>query len=230
MPYAIGEEHQEGDEASSILYDLEHGTFVDSQYCCRVASPDSQLTTQDEEVQDIPDVNDIPYAPALDTFFDDGVDEILDYCTGKPWFDSSFFWHAPREFAANADAAIAFIIRNCIMHQFKIGITERPDLRWPLYKKSTDHIKWTTMFLLYAAPISKSAMCSSDSPSLQALKKTSTGAMEKHLIRFFNNFDGCVNDAPGGERPSDGSPHFTYVVIGDEDATCKRSKRRKYLT
>ena len=117
-------------------------------------------------------------------------------------------------------------LTSCSMHQFKIGITERPDLRWPMYKNSKDDIKWTTMFILYAAPTSKSAMCSSDSTALQALKKTSTGSMEKHLIRFFRGlFDNCVNDAPGGERPSDGNPHFTYVVIGDE--TCKKKKRRR---
>jgi len=109
--HAIGQQHHEGDEASSLLYDLEHGEFVDSQYCCRVASPDTQLTARDEEVQDIPDVNYFPDVTAIDTFFDGGVDEVLAYCIGKPWFDGSFFWNAPREFAANADAAIAFIIR-----------------------------------------------------------------------------------------------------------------------
>ena len=221
--HAIGQEHHEGVEAPSLLYDLEHGEFVDSQYCCRAASPDTQLTTQDEEVQDIPDVNYSSDAPALDTSFDDGVDEVLACCIGKPWFDGSFFWNAPREFAANADAAIAFITRRCSMHQFKIGITERPDLRWPMYTNSKDGVKWTTMFLLYAAPTSKSAICSSDSPAQQASKKASTGSMERHLISFLRDFDNCVNDAPGGERPSDGSPHFTYVVIGDE--TCKRRKQ-----
>jgi len=59
-------------------------------------------------------------------------------------------------------------LTSCSMHQFKIGITERPDLRWPMYKNSKDDIKWTTMFILYAAPTSKSAMCSSDSTALQA--------------------------------------------------------------
>ena len=110
-----GQEHHEGGEASSLLYDLEHGEFVDSQNCCRVASPDTQLTTQDEEVQDIPDVNYSSDAPALKTSFDDGVDEVLACCIGKPWFDDSFFWDAPREFAANADAASLFIIRRCII-------------------------------------------------------------------------------------------------------------------
>ena len=60
---------------------------------------------------------------------------------------------------------------------------------------------WSQMHLLYAAPTSKKH------------NAESTGNMEKYLISQFWRYEGCLNIGAGGERASDGSPHFVYVVV-----------------
>lgn len=64
---------------------------------------------------------------------------------------------------------------------------------------------WKFMVLLYAAPTSKPKV------------PYSTGAFEKMLIREFARVDGCINRrGAGGECPSNGSPHFCYVIVREK--------------
>ena len=82
---------------------------------------------------------------------------------------------------------------------FKIGITEDPPKRKKLYDNSGEPL--TEMHLIYFAPTSKPRIAES------------TGQMERALISRFRGREGCLNSAPGGERPSDGCPHWLYLKL-----------------
>ncbi len=72
---------------------------------------------------------------------------------------------------------------------------------------------WDLMYLIYASPTSKTAMSKWDTPEMRALKMTSTGMLETHLINQWHSHPSCVNrHYAGGACPSDGSPHFTHIV------------------
>eukprot|EP00973_Karenia_brevis_P057910 8060085-Karenia_brevis.AAC.1 len=69
------------------------------------------------------------------------------------------------------------------------------------------------MHVLYAAPFSKWNIKSIDSAETKAVKRVSTGALEKILIARFAHEASCVNRTEaGGDCPSDGRPHCPYVV------------------
>ena len=85
--------------------------------------------------------------------------------------------------------------------EFKIGITCDPRHRWRNCEYGYERDGWKQMHLLYAAPTSKKH------------DAESTGTMEKYLISWFLGCEGCLNRGLGGEKASDGSPHFTYVVV-----------------
>jgi len=84
---------------------------------------------------------------------------------------------------------------------FKIGITENPPRRKKLYDNSGEPV--TEMHLIYFAPTSKPRIAES------------TGQMERALISKFRGREGCQNTAPGGERPSEGCPHWVYLKVDD---------------
>ena len=74
--------------------------------------------------------------------------------------------------------------------------------------------KWITMSVAYVAPISKWFIRPFEHPPLEKLKRVSTGTMERELIKHVRDLPECQNNGPGGECPSDGTPHFGYIVFG----------------
>lgn len=101
------------------------------------------------------------------------------------------------------------------IQRFKIGITEDPVKRWNMYQEPRKNkVDWDTMYICYVAPTSKWKWKATDSAGQDKLKKTSTGAMERKLIagcRCQNN-PKLYNTEDGGECPSDGSPHYLYIM------------------
>ena len=70
------------------------------------------------------------------------------------------------------------------------------------------------MHVLYCAPTSKWRIKPLDDAITRQLKAESTGAMEIALIERFSSHPRCINREGGdGDCPSNGSPHFTYVVL-----------------
>jgi hypothetical protein len=127
------------------------------------SSLDSQLTINDDPCGNRTAACTAPAATEMkehwstDPAFNSEVDKRLEACLGEPWFSNSFFYHAPYDFEANAQASATFIREflegRC---EFKIGITECPMFRWT----RTDcgyclQGGFDTMYLLYAAPTSK---------------------------------------------------------------------------
>jgi hypothetical protein len=137
----------------------------------------------------------------------------------ESWFSSIFFWDSQCYFASGFDdclsAASLFIHREIAYQtEFKIGITESPFCRWHSLTYGYKKEGWVTMYLLYVAPTSKSILSGFEDPWVERAKLESTGAMERKLIEIFANGqpNGCKNaEGSGGECPSDGNPHFTYV-------------------
>ena len=86
--------------------------------------------------------------------------------------------------------------------QFKIGICLDPKWRWFVCAGGAYSKSFTKMTLVYVAKSSKPK------------HSESTGNMEIAQIEKFRypRYPNCLNEAPGGEMPSDGSPHFCYVV------------------
>jgi hypothetical protein len=84
--------------------------------------------------------------------------------------------------------------------EFKIGICRDPKWRWFVCDGGKYSKNFTKMTIVYAAKSSKPK------------HSESTGNMEIAQIAKFKDYDNCLNRAPGGEMPSDGSPHFCYVV------------------
>ena len=153
---------------------------------------------------------------SMDPQHDADAERVLSRCMGEPWFSTDFFWDSPRGYHANYDAARVFI-NGRIEHryQFKIGITEDPHFRW-FRPDCGYHGVFETMFILYSAATSKTKIHMCDSSETRLRKRESSGAMEKRLIRFFANgtANGCLNrEGAGGENPSNGTPHFVYVVV-----------------
>ena len=180
---------------------------------------DSQLTENDDPVGPPLLAKEAVAYWSQDPLFDADVEQVLQRCLEEPWFSNEFFYGSPVGFSENSLAATSFI-RDRIENQFsefKIGITEDPYFRW--WRKDCGY-HWpggfSQMFLLYAAPISKWSLQRHDSPKLKKPKQESTGAREILLIKEFANGTGnCCLDRPGagGECPSNGSPHFVYVVV-----------------
>ena len=153
---------------------------------------------------------------SMDPQHDADAERVLSRCMGEPWFSTDFFWDSPRGYHANYDAARVFISgRIEHRYQFKIGITEDPHFRW-FRPDCGYHGVFETMFILYSAATSKTKIHMCDSSETRLRKRESSGAMEKRLIRFFANgtANGCLNrEGAGGENPSNGTPHFVYVVV-----------------
>ena len=110
-----------------------------------------------------------------------------------------------------------FIVINCRdWCKFKIGITENPHRRWHDphfgYKRSRNKL-WDCFAVIYTSPTSKRTINKYDKPKVKELKQTSTGMMETLLIHIFEELPTCINrKGAGADCPSEGSPHFCYVV------------------
>ncbi len=160
-----------------------------------------------------------------DDQFWDSVERKLSRCFSEPWFSNVYFYTSPEKFQENLGESTYFIANQVDgrCDEFKIGITEDPWDRW----WRTDcgyHLpqqNFHTMYLLYAAPTSKHKIEKFDSAETKALKSESTGAMEISLISRFAGqavHSICLNrEGAGGECPSNGSPHFVYVVVRDRE-------------
>ena len=140
--------------------------------------------------------------------FWDNVNFYLSDVRGTDWCVLDFFDDAPRSWTEALDAATSYINDNVVDsgHEFKIGITECCRKRWENpsfgWKWDKSGQPWEVMVVLYAAPTSKPRVM------------YSTGAFEKELVREFARVEGCLNcRGTGGETPSEGSPHFVYVVV-----------------
>ena len=140
------------------------------------------------------------------------VEDFLASCIHEPWYDGSFFYSSGQMKPWTFEAClfeIANYIRASIQGRcicYKVGITENPGRRWKLYQKPDKkygHV-FTQMVLLYWAPTSKKH------------HPDSTGNMETRLVNDFFNSDldsACINrPGSGGECPSNGTPHFVYLV------------------
>ena len=80
--------------------------------------------------------------------------------------------------------------------QVYVGITENPRRRFDEHLAANS--AWETCRVLVQAPTSRE-----------------TAAIERFLIsRIRDRFFLCSNYGPGGERASQGMPHFVYVVVG----------------
>ena len=79
-------------------------------------------------------------------------------------------------------------------HSYYIGITENPSRR---FEEHCSAGSWARMVLLAKASSSRE-----------------TSYMERSLISTFKDAYRCMNIAPGGERASEGSPHYLYLLVG----------------
>ena len=95
---------------------------------------------------------------------------------------------------------------------YKIGITDNPVKRWHMYMDRVEQEPWERMHICYVAPTSKWRPNILDSIEEAQLKKTSTGAMERRLIEGCQRHHKLYNREEGGDCPSDGSPHYVYIV------------------
>ena len=133
------------------------------------------------------------------------VEKVVTHYMKDAWFstadktfdDLSEDWERNVSTVARAINSIALGSR-----QFKIGICRDPKWRWFVCNGGAYSKQFTKMTLVYVAPSSKPE------------HSESTGNMERAQISKFKNesYPHCENIAPGGEMPSDGSPHFCYVV------------------
>ena len=153
-----------------------------------------------------------------DLAFAQGVSDTLAMCRGQSWFESNLGAVDLADRQLCFDSAVDFI--NSKKHRwstFKIGICENPYLRWTDqaiggYAWDPRH-DWVFMAILYAAPTSKHRILQTMGDDAKALRMASTGRMEIDLIDVFHADAACLNrEGGGGDCPSDGSPHFLYVV------------------
>ena len=150
--------------------------------------------------------------------FIDRVGQVLAGALHQPWFRIAQCFDVMdlRDFQGCVNHAIQWIeVNRAQWSDYKIGITENPLRRWCNddhgYAYATENT-WNAMHIVYSAPTSKWKLHITETPESRALKIVSTGAMERALIREFKGTQGCVNRADGGDCPSDGVPHFVYVV------------------
>ena len=92
----------------------------------------------------------------------------------------------------HASSRIADIVRDGMV--FYIGITENTSRRWI---EHSEHGMWSDMEVLVEAPSSRE-----------------TADLEQRLIQRFSSAFGCQNIGRGGERRSQGRPHYVYVLVG----------------
>ena len=112
---------------------------------------------------------------------------------------------------------VVYILQNICpaCDQFKIGITENAVVRYNLTYLGNE---WGEMHVLYCAPTSKWNIHKYMSDERKMLMSTSTGTLESALIKQFRGESAAerhpqlYNRGAGGECPSNGSPHFLYVI------------------
>ena len=146
--------------------------------------------------------------------FSQAVSDMLP-CANCTWFSSEPLGLLDlTDFDMCSSCAEGFILSNVVgqCEYFKIGITENPYQRWVRSDCGYQHSGWSFMYVLYVAPTSKWKLHALDSEKTRALKSTSTGSMERFLVDKFRHLPECINRQPGGDCPSNGSPHFCYVV------------------
>jgi len=165
---------------------------------------DSQLT-QNENPGVSSQPTELPPPPSHFTQQKDFWDKVayrLHGLLGQPWLgEAPSLDRLTPDFQRNADVcaqSIQHVISSAT--HFKIGITCDP--RWRFFEcDDGDYAKnFDKMVLVYAAETSKPK------------KMDSTGMMEIEQIARFKHLPGCENVSGGGDRPSEGSPHFMYVV------------------
>ena len=135
--------------------------------------------------------------------FWDSVEKVVTHYMDDAWFstadrtfnDLNEDWEHNVSTVATAIKSIALGSR-----QFKIGICLDPKWRWFVCAGGAYSKSFTKMTLVYVAKSSKPK------------HRESTGNMEITQIEKFKDYGNCLNRAPGGEMPSNGSPHFCYVV------------------
>ena len=144
---------------------------------------------------------------ADDKDFWDSVERLLSPCMKQYWWRGDFFYDAPVDYDPCLQASADFILDNISGNfEYKIGITEHPMCRWyntemPGYEWDNKQNPWLFMAILYAAKTSK--------PTVEH----SSGSFEKELCQMMEHDNDCLNRiGAGGDCPSNGSPHFVYVV------------------
>ena len=103
-----------------------------------------------------------------------------------------------------AAGKIAVIARSGV--SFYIGITENHVRRLEEHLASGRH--WSRMVLL-----------------VEAVSSRDTAALEVQLIAQFRAYSTCLNIGRGGECASAASPHFLYVMVG-QNGLLRRAARR----
>lgn len=94
------------------------------------------------------------------------------------------------------DAARVVISYARAGRQVYVGITENPERRFAEHLAT--NASWQTCRILVQAPTSRES-----------------SAIERFVIaRIRDRFLLCSNDGPGGERASQGMPHFVYLLVG----------------
>ena len=181
-------------------------------------SLDSQLTQNENPNEPLAVCTAVAMHWSLTEDFIDRVGQVLAGALHQPWFRIAQCFDVMdlRDFQGCVNHAIQWIeVNRAQWGDYKIGITENPHRRWCNadhgYAYATENT-WSAMHILYSAPTSKWKLHIAETFESRALKIGSTGAMERALIREFKGIQGCVNRADGGDCPSDGSPHFVYVV------------------
>ena len=112
---------------------------------------------------------------------------------------------------------VTLLVSSNMVETFMVGITERPDLRWESSWGYGPKKHFDAMHLLFASVTSKKQN--------HEWSHTSTGLMETKLVESFSGDKNRImsgvtgnrkmlnKEYSGGEHPSEGSPHFLYVVL-----------------
>ena len=135
--------------------------------------------------------------------FWESVEKEVRYYMNDEWFSTADFNDLSEDWERNVstvERAVKSIALGSM--EFKIGICRDPKWRWFVCNGGKYSKQFTKMTIVYVAKSSKPK------------HSESTGNMEIAQISKFKNesYPHCLNEAPGGEMPSDGSPHFCYVV------------------
>ena len=89
---------------------------------------------------------------------------------------------------------------------FYIGITENPVNRWRYHRE-----RFSSMTVL-----------------VEASGSHVTAPLEVRLVTFFRGrFMRCLNVGPGGESPTNGTPHYLYVAIRQDGLIRYQTRRRR---
>lgn len=156
-----------------------------------------------------------------DPMFISNVESACEALKTKQWFVKEVFEMMDLTDFDRCVQVVINYVQPRVKHwaSFKIGITENLKMRWYNQTFGYEREEWTKLYLLYAAPTSKTSIKEWMNPTLVDLRKASTGSMEKQLIKSLKEQYGtrCKNkEGAGGECPSDGNPHFTYLVVQDD--------------